>query len=116
MKYSEEEIKRELQEFRLPWISRIWKKYGVPALRYSILPAFVIALVFGVMYNESTAIHNWMWVIVKTIVLLFILGFGIFGLLGHVFELIATNKLRTKFGLTHEEFKILVARYQTTGM
>jgi len=38
MKYSEEEIKRELQEFRLPWISRIWKKYGVPALR--LLPCY----------------------------------------------------------------------------
>ena len=115
MKYSEEEIKKELQDFRLPWISRIWKKYGVKALRFSIIPTFITLLVFGLIYNESTMIYDWMWVVMKAIVFVFIFGFGLLGLSGHIAELITINRLRRKLGLTHEQFKVLVDIYQITG-
>ena len=116
MKYTEDMIKEELMRFKLPWISRVWKKYGVKSLRYSILPLFLTALTFGIIYNESVQTYDWMWWIVKGIALLFIFGFGIFALVGHVAELIKTNKLRKKLGLSHQEFKFLVEKYQITGM
>ena len=117
--YTPEQIQyfvEELQKYKLPWISKIWKKYVWQALRYSILPAFVIALVFGIIYNESTQIYDWMWWIVKGIALLFIFGFGIFGLIGHFAEKVSANKLRKKLGISHEYFKLLVEAYQITGM
>ena len=115
MSYTKEEIKKELENFRLPWLARVWKKYVAKALIISILPAFVITLVFGVIYNESVRTFDWMWWIVKGIAFLFIFGFGLFGLAGHFSEKIAANKLRRKLGLSHEEFKILVEVYQITG-
>lgn len=109
-------IKAELVKFRLPWISRVWKKFGVQALRYSILPLFVTALTFGIIYNESIQTFDWMWWVVKGIAFLLIFGFGIFALLGHITELIKTNKLRKKLGLSQQEFKILVEKYEITGL
>ena len=116
MSYTEEQIKAELLNYKLPWVSRVWKKGGVPALRYSILPLFLTALTFGIIYNESTQPIDWMWWVVKGIALLFIFGFGILALLGHVAELITVNKLRKKLGLSHQDFKNLVEKYKITGM
>lgn len=116
MRYSEEEIKTELHNYRLPWLAKIWKKYGAKALHYSILPLFLTALTFVVIYNESIQIHDWMWLVAKGIVLLLIFGFGIFALLGHITELISTNKLRRKLGLSQQEFKNLVIKYRVTGL
>jgi hypothetical protein len=117
--YTPEELdyfESELRQYRLPWISRMWKKYGVPALRYSILPLFVTALTFGIIYNESVQTFDWMWWIVKGIAFLLIFGFGIFALIGHLGERITANNLRKKLGLSHHYFKLLVEAYQITGM
>jgi len=117
--YTPEELQyfeEELKKYKLPWISKVWKKYVVKALRLSILPAFVIALVFGIIYNESTQIYDWMWWIVKGIAFLFIFGFGLFGLVAHLAERSSANKLRKKLGLSHTYFKLLVEAYQITGM
>ena len=117
--YTPEELdyfESELRQYRLPWISRVWKKYVAVALRLSILPAFVIALVFGIIYNESTQTYDWMWWIVKGIALLFIFGFGVFGLIGHFAEKVSANKLRKRLGLSHTYFKMLVDAHQITGM
>ena len=115
MKYTKEQIKTELLNYKLPWLAKIWKKYGVKALGFSILPLFLTALTFGVIYNESTQTHDWMWWVVKSVVFLLIFGFGLLALLGHIVELISANKLRRKLGLSHQEFKILVAKYGITG-
>jgi len=116
MAYTKEEIKKELENFRLPWVARVWKKHGINILRFSIIPAFAIALIFGIIYNNTSYGQNdWMWVVVKSIGFVYIFGFGVFALLGHFSEKIAANKLRRKLGLSHEEFKILVDIYQITG-
>lgn len=112
-----EEIKIELQKYKLPWIARVWKKYGVQVLRYSILPVVILVAIFGVIYNGSaTGVNEWMWVVDKVIVLTYIFGFGAFGLVSHIAELITANKLRRKLGLSHADFKILIEVYQITGM
>lgn len=116
MKYSEEEIRVELLSYKLPWLAKVWKKYGVKALRFSILPLFLTALTFGIIYNESTQIYDWMWWVAKVMVLLLIFGFGTLALLGHLTELVSTNKLRRKLGLTQQEFKNLVIKYGVTGL
>lgn len=115
MSYTKEEIKAELLKYKLPWIAKIWKKYGVPALRYSILPLFVTALVFGIIYNESVQTFDWMWWVVKGIAFLLIFGFGAFALLGHFAERLSSNKLRKKLGLSYGEFKIYIEAYQIKG-
>ena len=71
---------------------------------------------FGIIYNESVQIYDWIWVLIKILALVLILGFGVFGLLGHIAELHSAKKLRKKLGLSAEEFKILVEAYQITGM
>ena len=114
--HTKEEIKAELMKFKLPWIARVWKKYGWTGLRYSILPAFAIAVIFGIIYNNSVQIYDWMWVLVKTIGFVYIFGFGLLALAGHFAERIAANKLRKKLGLSQYEFKILVEAYNITGM
>jgi hypothetical protein len=116
MGFLTKEQEEKLKNFKLPWISKVWKKYISKALRYSIAPAFLIALVFGIIYNESAREYNWMWWIVKGIGFFFIFGFGVFGLIGHQAERIKANKLRKELGLTHEEFMMLVKKYQITGM
>lgn len=117
MSYLTKEQEEKLKNFKLPWISRVWKKYGVKAMRYSIIPAFAIATIFGIIYNNSSAGQNdWMWVLVKTIGFIYIFGFGLFALAGHQAERIKANKLRKELGLSHEEFMILVNKYQITGM
>jgi len=112
MSYTPEEIKKELENFRLPWIAKIWKKYGVKALSYSVLPIFLTVLVFGIIYNESTRIYDWIWVLLKAIAFVFIFGFGLFALTGHFVEKHAVNKLRKKLGLSHMEFQKYVVEYQ----
>lgn len=116
MSYTKEEIKKELEKFKLPWLARVWKKYGVVILRFSIIPVFAIATIFGIIYNNSSYGQNdWMWILIKTIAFIYVIGLGVFGLLGHFTEKIAANKLRRKLGLSHEEFEILMDVYQITG-
>jgi hypothetical protein len=116
MDYTREEIKKELENFKLPWLARVWKKHGINALKYSIIPAFAIMTIFGIIYNNSSyGQYDWMWIVVKTIAFAYLFGFGLFALAGHQAERIAANKLRRKLGLSHEEFKILVDVYQISG-
>jgi hypothetical protein len=117
MKYTKDEIKAELQKYKLPWISKIFKKYGVPFIRYSFLPVLVLMGIFGAIYNGSAyGVNEWMWVFDKTVAFFYIFGFGAFALISHFAELATVNKLRKKLGLSHEEFKILVEAYGITGM
>lgn len=120
LNYTTEEIlyfEKELRKYKLPWISRVWKKYGINILKYSILPAFIVMTIFGVMYNESVYGQNdWMWIVIKGIGLFFIFVFGLFALIGHLAEFITTNKLRRKLGLNQRDFKFIISVNQITGM
>ena len=118
--YTPEELQyfeKELRKYKLPWITKVWKKYGVPFIRYSILPALIIIAVFGIIYNNSVYGQNdWMWTVDKAIALFYIFGFGLFTLISHVAELITTNKLRRRLGLSKRDFNIMVIAFQITGM
>jgi len=117
MSYTKEEIKAELQKYKLPWIAKVWKKIGVPFLRYSFLPALILITIFGVIYNGSAyGVNDWMWTVDKAIAFFYIFGVGALALIGHFAERLTANKLRKKLGLSHEDFKILVDVYQITGM
>jgi len=118
--YTTEELQyfeKELKKYKLPWITKAWKKVGVPFIRYSFLPVLVILTVFGIIYNNSAYGQNdWMWTFDKAVALFYILGFGFFTLVSHVAELITTNRLRRRLGLSQRDFKILVTVNQITGM
>jgi len=106
-----------MRKYRLPKITKIWKKIGVPFIRYTFLPALIIIVVFGIIYNNSAYGQNdWMWVLDKVIALSYILGFGLFTLVSHLSERITTNKLRKRLGLSKRDFQILVIAFQITGM
>jgi len=118
--YTAEELQyfeKEMKKYKLPWITKTWKKVGVPFIRYSILPAIILIAIFGAIYNGSAYGQNeWMWTVDKAIGLFYILGFGLFTLISHVAELITANKLRRRLGLSQRDFKIMVVVFQITGM
>jgi uncharacterized membrane protein YbhN (UPF0104 family) len=118
--YSAEELEyfeKEMRKYKLPWITKVWKKFGVPFIRYSFLPAIILIVIFGAIYNGSAYGQNdWMWGASKGIALFYILGFGLFTLISHVSELITANKLRKRLGLSQRDFKIMVIAFQITGM
>jgi len=112
-----ERIRAELETYKLPWISKFFKKYAVPVLRFSILPVFVVLFIFGAIYNGSApGVNDWMWTFDLVLALTYILGFGLVGVISKIFETITANKLRKKLGLSQTEFKILVEVYGITGM
>ena len=114
--YSQEEIKKELMAYKLPWISIFFKKYEVVFMRYSIVPVFVLMIFFAVIYmNTPYGRNDWMWDFDKITVLFYIFCFGGLSLISHFSELIKTNRLRKKLGLSQQEFKILIEKYQITG-
>ena len=118
--YTTEELnyfEQEMCKFRLPWITKVWKKYGVPFIRFTFLPALIIIIIFGAIYMGSqTSRNDWMWTLDKAIALFYIAGFGIFTLVSHIFELVSTNRLRRRLGLSQQDFRILVIAFQITGM
>lgn len=117
--YTADELKyfeNEMRKYKLPWITKAWKKYGVPFIRYSILPVFIILFVLFIIYNSVSYGYEWIWDVSKAIVLFYILVFGIFTLVAHVSELISTNRLRKRLGLSKRDFNILVITFQITGM
>lgn len=120
LNYTEEQLEyfeTEMRKFKLPWITRMWKLYGVPFIRYSIVPIILIIAVFGIIYNGSAYGRNeWMWTVDKAIAFFLIFGFGGFTLISHIFELVSTNKLRKRLGLPKIDFNILVIAFQITGM
>ncbi len=119
--YTTEELEyfeQEMRKYRLPWITKMWKKYGVPFIRFTFLPALIIIIIFGALYmsQKNYGQWDWMWTLDKSIALFYIAGFGLFTLISHIFELITTNKLRRRLGLSQRDFRILVIAFQITGM
>lgn len=110
-------IKDELYQYRLPWISRVWKKIGVPFLRYSFLPAIILIVILGAIYTGSAlGVNDWIWGVIKGIAFFYIFGVGALALIGKTAERITANRLRKKLGLSHHYFKLLVEAHQITGM
>ena len=118
--YTTEELRyfeEELKKYKLPWITKAFKKYGVTVLRYSILPVVIVLVIFGAIYNGSAyGVNEWMWVFDKAVALSYIIGFGLFGIISKLSEQYTANKLRKKLGLSHHYFKLLVEAHQITGM
>ena len=119
--YTSEELvyfEQEMRKYRLPWITKMHKKYGVPFIRFTFLPALIIIGVLGFIYmgDRNYGQLDWMWTVDKAIALFYIIGFGLFTLVSHIFELVTTNKLRRRLGLSKWEFQILVIAFQITGM
>ena len=112
-----EYFETEMRKYKLPWITKMHKKYGVMFARFAILPIILIVAVLGIIYNSSAYGHNeWMWTVDKAIAFFLIFGFGGFTLISHIFERVSVNKLRRKLGLSHTDFNILVIAFQITGM
>ena len=110
-------IEKELRAYKLPWITRMHKKYGVPFIRFTFFPALVLIIVLGLIYMDSKFSHNdWMWITDKVIAFFYIFGFGLFTLTSFIFERTTTNRLRKKLGLSKTDFAILVIAFQITGM
>jgi len=118
--YTAEELQyfeKEMKKYKLPWITKTWKKVGVPFIRYSFLPVLIVLVIFGAIYNGSSYGQNeWMWMFDKIVAFFYIFGFGLFTLISHVAELITTNRLRRRLGLSQRDFKIMVVAFQITGM
>jgi len=118
--YTTEELEyfeQEMRKYKLPWITKMHKKYGVMFARFAVLPLVLIVAVLGIIYNASTYGHNaWMWNVDKAIALLLIFGFGGFTLISFIFERLSTNKLRRRLGLSKKDFAILIVAFQITGM
>ena len=107
----------EMHKYRLPWISKVLKKYGMSFIKYSFLPAIIVITIFGILYSNSASGQNdWMWSLDKAIGLFYIIGFGFFALISHLAELISANKLRRRLGLSRNDFKIMITQFQITGI
>jgi hypothetical protein len=110
-------FEKEMRAFKLPWITKMHKKYGVMFARFAILPIIVLVAVLGIIYNSSSYGQNeWMWTVDKAIALSLIFGFGGFTLISFIFERVTVNKLRRRLGLSQRDFNILVIAFQITGM
>lgn len=118
--YTEEQLEyfmQEMQKYELPLITRLHKKYGVPFISYSILPAILLIAVLGIICNLNYDGRNqWMWVVDKAIAFFYIFGFGGFTLISWLCEKYSVNKLRKRLGLSQNDFNILVIAFQITGM
>jgi hypothetical protein len=110
-------FEKEMKAYRLPWITRMHKKIGVPFIRFGILPIILYVAITGIIYNGSSyGQHEWLWTVDKAIAFFLIFGFGGFTLISYIFEKITVNKLRKRLGLSHTDFNILVIAFQITGM
>jgi hypothetical protein len=110
-------FQQEMEKYRLPWITKAWKKVGVPFIRYSILPAILLIAVLGMIYMGSRYGSNaWMWTFDKTLAFFYIFGFGGFTLLSFICEKVTTNQLRKRLGLPKKDFAMLIIAFQITGM
>jgi hypothetical protein len=110
-------FEKEMKAYKLPWIPAMHYKYGVPFIRFGILPIILYVAITGMIYNGSAYGHNaWMLTVDKAIAFFLIFGFGGFTLLAWVIKKLSVNSLRTKLGLSHNDFDILVIAFQITGM
>jgi len=112
-----EYFETEMRKYKLPWITKMHKIYGVMFARFAMLPLVLIIAVLGIIYNSSSYGQNdWMWTVDKVIAFFIIFGFGGFTLISHIFERVTTGKLRRRLGLSRKDFAILVIAFQITGM
>jgi hypothetical protein len=112
-----EYFEKEMRAYRLPKWTQWWKKLGVPFIRFTFLPALIIIIVFGVLYNNNPyGYRDWMWTLDKAIAFLYIFGFGLWTLSSYICEWTSTNKLRKRLGIPKWHFQILVIAFQITGM
>lgn len=85
LNFTEEQLayfEKEMKAYKLPWISAMHYKYGVPFIRFGIAPIIVFFIVTFFIYNGSTYGENqWIWIVDKAIALFLIYGFGGFTLL-----------------------------------
>jgi hypothetical protein len=110
-------FKKEMKAYKLPWIPKMHYKYGVPFIRYVILPLILYVVITGIIYNGSSyGQHEWLWTVDKAIAFFLIFGFGGFTLLAWIIKKLSINSLRTRLGLSHNDFDILVITFQITGM
>jgi uncharacterized membrane protein YbhN (UPF0104 family) len=110
-------FEKEMRAYKLPWITKMHKKLGVPFIRFTFLPALIIIAVLGFIYmGNTTGRYDWMWNVDKGIAFFYIFGFGGFTLVSWIFEKVTVNKLRKRLGLSHRDFNILVIAFQITGM
>lgn len=111
-------FEKEMRAYRLPWITRLHKIYGVWFARFCMLPLVVLIAVLGIIYMgaNNRGQLDWLWTVDKAIAFFIIFGFGIFTLISHIFERVSTNKLRKRLGLSKRDFAILVIAFQITGM
>jgi hypothetical protein len=111
-------FEKEMRAFRLPKYVQIWKKVGVPFIRFTFLPALIIIIVFGILYmsGKNYGQRDWMWTLDKAIALTYIAGYGLWTLSSHILERVSTNKLRKRLGLPKWDFQVLVIAFQITGM
>jgi hypothetical protein len=110
-------FEKEMRAYKLPWIPKMHYKYGVPFIRIAILPIILYVLVTGIIYNGSSyGQHEWLWTVDMIIAFFLIFGFGGFTALAWVIKKLSINSLRTKLGLSHRDFDILVVAFQITGM
>lgn len=115
----ENKIMDALQNYKLPLITRIFKKVWFYFLKYTFLPVFILLVILFVIYNsfvyfDPKADH--IWYVCKTIMFGYIFGVGGFAIISHLCELASTNKLRKKLGLTKDEFIFYVSMYQINGL
>jgi hypothetical protein len=106
----------EMLKFRLPLICRLWKRFGLNFLLYSIIPVMIILAVLFVIYNQSQYGYDWIWTLCKSIMLFYIFIIGGSALVSHLVELLSVNILRRRLGLSKKDFATLVIAFQVTGM
>jgi len=106
----------EMLKFRLPLICRLWKRFGLYFILYSIIPVMFILTVFFIIYNHAQYGYDWIWILCKSIVLFYIFGVGGSALISHLVELISVNKLRRRLGLSKIDFQIFVNEFDITGI
>jgi hypothetical protein len=113
-----EYFEKEMRAYRLPWITRMHKTYGVWFARFCILPLVLIIAVLGIIYmgGNNHGQLDWLWTVDKALAFFIIFGFGGFTLISHIFERVTTTKLRKRLGLSKRDFWILTIAFQITGM
>jgi hypothetical protein len=115
---SEQAIRLELEKFRLPLITRIFKKAWFYFLKFTFLPAFFILLALFICYNSMafySSASNLIWNLCKGIIFFYIFGVGGFAVISFVCETRSTTKLCQKLGLTHDELQYYIRLYQIKG-
>jgi hypothetical protein len=110
-------FEKEMRAYKLPWIPKMHYKYGVPFARFGMLPIILYVLITGIIYNSSAyGVNEWMWTVDLIIAFFLIFGFGGFTAIAWLIKKLSVNSLRTRLGLSHNDFDILVIAFQITGM